>query len=417
MSKGLWRFLEAAVLCLVLTLATYLRLADVADNPGWYTDEGTHLDIARNLLRGRVQYLAVKQSTLMFAKLPLFELLLAGLLGAFGGGMETLRAFTGVLGVVSVGLLYWIVRRIQRDRVLALLAALMLAIYPQAVVYSRFGFSYNLLAPLVLLATLGCWKYLTTTRRRWLALAALTIGLGGISDLWMFALVAPLALVIPKCNWRDLTWSLPLTLLPFGLYAAVMLTTAPQAFLFDLNFTLFRLSKLSLLIQIRTLIANYSTLVFQDTWIALGLVGLFLLRPARLRRLSLLLFLLPVLILGRTTALYSLGFYYVIPLLPFVGLGMAALLRCGVPYAWQAIHTSNTVAAIPKSRDSWLGNHAYFSRSSLEISAKGSTVATALLLLLIVVTPFAASLARTVEQVQSSFRTQVDPFLIDPDPH
>ena len=43
----------------------------------------------------------------------------------------------------------------------------MYAIYPQAVVYSRFGFSYNLLTPLVLLATmLGCWEYLSTTRRR-----------------------------------------------------------------------------------------------------------------------------------------------------------------------------------------------------------------------------------------------------------
>ena len=238
MSKRVWRFLEVVALCLILALAAYLRLANIADNPGWYTDEGTHLDIAQNLLRGRVQYLAINQSTLMFAKLPLFELLLTGLLGTVGQAIEpmadicTLRALTGVLGVVSVGLLYWVVRRTQqgRDPALALLAALMLAIYPQAVVYNRFGFSYNLLAPLVLLAGLGCWEYLASVRRRWLVLAALTIGLGGASDLWMFALVAPLALVVLKRNWRDLLWSLPLVLLPFGLYAAVMLATAPQAF-------------------------------------------------------------------------------------------------------------------------------------------------------------------------------------------
>jgi hypothetical protein len=391
------RFLEVATLCLILALAATLRLTNVADNPGWYTDEGTHLDIAQNLLCGRVQYLAINQSTLMFAKLPLFELLLAGLLETFGGGIATLRAIallrtlTGALGVVSVGLLYWAVCRTQRDTILPLLAALMLAVYPQAVVYSRFGFSYNLLTPLVLIVDLGCWEYLTTTRRRWLALAALVIGLGSVSDLWMFALVAPLALVALKRNWRDLLWSLLLVMLPFGLYAVVMLAAAPQAFLFDLSFTLFRLSKLSLLAQIRTLITNYSTLVFQDTWIALGLVGLFLLRPARLRRLSLLLFLLPILILGRTTALYSLGFYYMIPLLPFVGLGVAALLRYGTPYVWQSIH--GAVAAISKNRACF----------------------TALLLLLIVVTPFATSLVLALEQVQTGFRTQIDPFLIDPD--
>lgn len=399
------RFFEVVALCLILALAAYLRLANVIDNPGWYTDEGAHLDIAQNLLRGRVQYLAITQSTLMFAKLPLFELLLAGLLGSVGqaiepmAGIGTLRALTGALGVVSVGLLYWIVRQTQRGRdpALALLSALMLAIYPQAVVYSRFGFSYNLLTPLVLLAGLGCWEYSNTARHRWLVLTASAIGLGGVSDLWMFTLVAPLALVVLKRNWRDLLWSLGLVLLPFGLYAAVMLATAPQAFLFDLNFTLFRLSKLSLPAQVRTLVTNYATLVFQDAWIALGLVGLFLLRPVRLQRLSLLLFLLPILILGRTTALYSLGFYYMIPLLPFVGLGVAALLRYGVPYVWQSVHS--TVAAISESR-ARLGNRAYFA---------------APLLLLIVATPFAASLAFTLEQVQTGFHTQIDPFLIDPD--
>jgi hypothetical protein len=298
------------------------------------------------------------------------------------------------------------VRRTQRGRdpALALLSALMLAIYPQAVVYSRFGFSYNLLPPLVLLANLGCWEYLSTARRRWLALVALSIGLGGASDLWMFTLVAPLALVVLKRNWHDLLWSLPLTLLPFGLYAVAMLATAPEAFVFDLNFTLFRLSKLSLPAQIRTLTTNYSTLIFQDTWIALGLVGLFLVRPARLRRLSLLLFLLPILILGRTTALYSLGFYYMIPLMPFVGMGVAALLRYGVPYVWRSIHGS--VATIspdctnPQSRNSRFGNRAYIS---------------ALFLLLVIATPFATSLAFTVEQVQNGFHTQIDPFLVDPD--
>jgi hypothetical protein len=37
-----------------------------------------------------------------------------------------------------------------------------------------------------------------------------------------------------------------------------------------------------------------------------------------------------------------------------------------------------------------------------------------LLLLLLVATPFVTSLASTVEQVQDGFRTQIDPFLLDP---
>jgi hypothetical protein len=403
------QYVEISTLCLILALAAYLRLANVADNPGWYADEGAHLEIARNLLQGRVQYLAITQSTLLVARLPLFDVLLAGLLGALGSGIATLRAFTGALGTATVGLLYLVVRRAQPGRPdsLASLSALMLAIYPQAVVYSRFGFSYNLLALLVLLAILGCWEYLASTRRRWLVLAALTIGLGCVSDLWMFTLIAPLTLLVLARNWRDMFWSLPLAGLPFGLYAAVMLARCPQAFLFDLNFTLLRLSKLSPIDQVNTLATNYATLLLQDAWIALGVVGLFLLRPARLRRLSLLLFLLPILILGRTTALYNLGFYYTIPLLPLVGLGLGSLLRHGIPHVWRTIHIGNDIAAIFQSRSSRLGNPA-------SVWVKGSTIVVIVLLSLIVATPFVTSLAFTVGHVHDGFSTQIDPFLIDP---
>jgi hypothetical protein len=65
------RLLEPASLLLILALAAYLRLARLADNPAWYTDEGTHVDIAQRLLQGRAQYLALTQSTLLAARMPL----------------------------------------------------------------------------------------------------------------------------------------------------------------------------------------------------------------------------------------------------------------------------------------------------------------------------------------------------------
>jgi hypothetical protein len=66
------RSLEVLALTLILIFGAYLRLNNLPDNPGWYTDEATHLDIARQLLQGRTQYLAVTQSTLLFGRLPLF---------------------------------------------------------------------------------------------------------------------------------------------------------------------------------------------------------------------------------------------------------------------------------------------------------------------------------------------------------
>src|SRR5512139_1655880 len=223
------RRLEPLAMAAILLLAACLRLANVAANPAWYTDEGTHLDIARHVLHGQVQYLAINQSWLLFSRLPLFEILLSGAALAGGVSMLTLRTVTALLGVITVAVLYGAARRTTRDVRLALLAALLLAIYPPAVLYSRFGFSYNLLAPLVLIAFLGLVEYYDRRSKRWLAVSALSIGLGTLSDLWMFIMLAPFALIVVIRNWRDALWSVPLALLPFGFYAATMLVVVPHA--------------------------------------------------------------------------------------------------------------------------------------------------------------------------------------------
>jgi hypothetical protein len=42
MAREQSHILEIIALCLILALATSLRLANAASNPGWYTDESTH---------------------------------------------------------------------------------------------------------------------------------------------------------------------------------------------------------------------------------------------------------------------------------------------------------------------------------------------------------------------------------------
>lgn len=385
----------------ILALAGYLRLVNVAHNPAWYTDEGTHLNIAQHLLAGNVQYMAINQSTLLVARLPLFEYILAGML-LLGGGMASLRTLTGILGMLSVWLLYEVVCRIQNDRGLATLSALLLAIYPPALLYSRFGFSYNLLTPLVLLSYLALWEYrhrlgkvASQTKKalghhkRWLALAALAIGMGTLCDLWMFTLFFTMSLVVLISNWRDLWWSVPLALLPFGCYVALMLLSVPQAFLFDLEYTFFRLQKLPFGEQWSMLTLNYKTLFWQDGWMAPAMVGLFMLRDNKL--LTLLFFLLPITILGRTVALFSLSFYYMIPLLPFIPLGMASLLTRGIPYLAQM-----TLRAI---------NASFSTRRALLIS---------LILSLMVAIPLVDSLKQSLEQIHHGLSTPIDPFLLNP---
>jgi 4-amino-4-deoxy-L-arabinose transferase-like glycosyltransferase len=376
------RMIEGVGLLLILGMGAYFRLANIHGNPGWFTDEGTHLEIARSLLDGRIQYLAISQSVLLFSRLPLFGWLLAGTGRLFGLDITTLRLLTGVLGILSVGLLAMLVRRMTGEKWLAYLAAFVLAVFPAAVVYNRFGFSYNLLTPLLLLACLGLWEFEQTGSNKWLALAALSMGLGLISELWMISYLPVFVIIVAKVRRRALVWSLPLLLLPIGLYVLVSLLTTADAFLFDLNFVRSRLS-LPAVLQLQSLATNLTVLVSQDGWIALGFVGLLALPRLEQRRFLLLFVLLPLLILGRSTALHGLGFHYMIPLLPFIALGLAALLHRGLPILAAALpFISETKVAQPAA-------------------------------LILLALPFLTTIGLLFEQVDGRFNTVIDPFLVN----
>ena len=387
--KLLW-LLEAIALLTILAIAAYLRLNNIAENPGWYTDETTHVIIAQNLLDGRVQYLAVTDSVLLFARLPLFQYTLAATMAILGEGLVTLRILTGSLGTLTVLLIYLLVRQTTRDPLLALAGALSLAVYPTAVIYSRFGFSYALLTPLVIITISGLAYYSMNGRRGGLAIAALATGLGLTSDLMIGTMIPVIGLTVLYVNWRDLFWSMPLCALPFSVYAGYSLLTQSEIFLFDLQFTVSRLSTMTLDEQIQNMIDNYEIILTDNLWITLGLVGLFLLKQTHLRVLALLTFLIPVGMLGRTVALYHLSFYYLIPLLPIPMIGFGALLVYGSR----------------RLLDMTMGIK--LANQPIKI------VAGAALSIMIIWTPVAAITYRTWHETDSGFTTDIDDFLIDP---
>lgn len=357
--------LEGALLLVVLLAANAVRRGLFAG--GWYPDEGAHVAIAHNLLRGQTQFLAVNQSVLLFSRLPLFAWLLAGALALAGAGpggdpargLEVLRALTGGLGLLNTLGVYLVARPLAAGggarRWLPLLAAGLFVVYPAAVVAGRFGFSYHLLATLLLGAVWAAARYLAPTGgRRHLALAAGLVGLGTLVDVWGWSLL-PLLLVVGLArfrwgrDWRAARPHLALAAgwaaLPLALFAAHQLLTVPQAFLFDLRFVLGRVGGHPLY-QPRLLAENATTLLGQDGWLALGLVGLAALRPPGLRTAALGLGGGALVLLARTTPLFSLGFYYLIPLLPLVPLGLAGLVGAvrGRVGSWLALSAAALLA-------------------------------------------------------------------------
>jgi hypothetical protein len=346
------RLLEIIALMLIVVIAAQLRLENVGIIPGWYTDEAVHIDIARHMLTGDIRFMAVQDSTLLFARLPLYPALVAGALSITGMDtpFTTLRTVSGLLGVACVLLVYAIAR--PHGRWLALLAAGALAVFPQAILYNRIAYSYNLVAPLLLLITLGLDR--ASTRRTegnrlrtehsqqtaantvlspspffspWLLLSGLALGLALVTDVIALTFVPPF-LLLGLRRWRALIPALLVAAIPPLLYAAWMFSSAPAAFQYDLQHTFGRLGGVGLLEQVLSLVANIQLLA-EDGWWLLGCAGLFTL-PRSLRYVLAFLFLIPIISIARAYSFIGLGAYYAIPLLPILAFGIAGVVHTGV---------------------------------------------------------------------------------------
>ncbi|MBE3143723.1 MAG: glycosyltransferase family 39 protein [Planctomycetes bacterium] len=366
------------------------------------------INIAQNLIQGRLQYLAINQSLLLSARFPLFPLLLVGLFKVFGVDIGVLRGLSAGLGILSVALLYWVIRRTQGVKAipLALVSALLLAIYPQAVLFNRLGFSYNLLAPLVLLCLWGMWEYLDHPKAGWLALPVLSIGLGATSDLAAFTLLPVLILVISVRRWKDLLWSIPLTGLPMVVYSGWMLLIAPQAFLFDLHYLASRLGEIPLVAQIPAVFLNYSAMTAWDAWVFLAVIGFFLLKPERFKRITLLLYFFPLILLGRTVALTGTAYYYIIPLFPLTALGAGALVCYSIPVILKVIRDGLSAVF---NHWGWSSDRQLLPRLRQVLSVFGASLA----VFLLVVGPLLWIAWTSIGQVSKAFQTPIDWALVD----
>lgn len=391
--------LEAVALAAILALAAYLRFAQLPSNPGWYSDEGTLADIARHLSEGRLQYQALTESTLVVARFPVMPSLVALLMPAGGDALATLRSITAGLGVISTAAVYALMRRVAggRSAGLALLAAAMFALYPPAVFYSRVGFSYNLLAPLVMLAAIGLWDYLERGRPGGALLAALALGIGTVTDLMAVSVLIAAVVLILSRDGRALLWWLPLALAPLAVYVASIGLRDPEVLAADLRFIFGLMSAVPWWAQLSLIVLNIGTLMLTEVWWIPGLLGLLLLRTERLRFRLLALLLIPLVLLGRTAGLAGLRLYSISPLFPFIAIGVANLLWVGAPWlaAW------SRKAALEQSRKfAWLNQSA----RGRWIGMRLSVWASAAVVFVLALSPLLISTLQLFGEVQAGFR-------------
>jgi len=322
------KYLEYLILILILFLAGYLRFINLESNPGIYSDEGTQIEIAQNLLEGEIRYFSLNQSTLIIGRLPLFTVLLTIFFKLFGVGVFQLRMLAAILGILTILLLYIILKSILTNEAksIPLMSVFLFSVYPSAIIFHRLGFSYNLLSIFVLLVFWGLWQYWKTKKLHWLILTSACLGLGSLVDLSAFAFYPFAFLLIFLKNYRKIPLFLFLSLLPFIIYSVIMLLMHPNAFIFDFRFIFGRVNN-NFRNQIVFLFLNIYELFIKDSWIIFGLLGLFLIKNKNFGFFSFLYFFIPFVFSARHSSMTGLSYYYFIPFFSIIIIGVTGFTQ------------------------------------------------------------------------------------------
>jgi 4-amino-4-deoxy-L-arabinose transferase-like glycosyltransferase len=414
----------------VLALAVFLHVYRLSATPGWDPQEGYNLDIAWNLLHGRLRLFGL---TSAFAQHPpLFYLQLALVIRVFGYSIGALRGLVAFYSVLTCAAMMLFSKRLLGTGP-ALWAGLVFTGAPLFLANTRWGYTYAQLMFVAVLCAWALWRYSETRSRRALLVAASLAGLAVLSDYEGIAMVVVTVLIAWRVRPRD---ALSAAGIALGIPATGMLAcfaVAPAVFGPDLLDTFARASGTSLALSAINLLVNYFRLVTLDVWVLLGIVGLFLVGSRRAR----------VLLLATTSMLALVvlkvrdvgpSFHTAVPLLPFLALGTGVALDAAIRhlYAWIL---SLMPHAAPPDADAYTGpsQPAFPSRSSSTLTPdlfrlpdvwhaldrravlqRGRNALAALAVFVVVVSPLAIALAGDVAGLASTLPTRQDAILASP---
>jgi 4-amino-4-deoxy-L-arabinose transferase-like glycosyltransferase len=217
---------EVRVMWGVVLLAAVLRLSAL-DLIEFKADEANHLVRGLEIVeQGRLP-LVGSPSSFGPAKPPMMTYLMALPL-ALGRDPRYAAAFIALLNVAAVGGTYAVARRYYGARV-ALIAALLFAVNPWAVVLSRKVFTADLLAPMAVLLFSGLLAAVVDRRPWGWVLSAVALALMLLTTFSPAPLVVVLAIVV-AAYWRRVRW-------PYLLLGVLLAVVLASPYLYYLNLT------------------------------------------------------------------------------------------------------------------------------------------------------------------------------------
>jgi len=397
----------------LLALCAWFHVWRLAQTPGWDPQEGYNLDLAWNLLHGRLRLFALTQDFVQHP--PLFYLQLALFIRWFGYSIVAVRALVAVYALLTCSAILLIGWRLLGAGV-ALWGAAVYTVAPVMLANTRWGYSYNMLAFVGLLCFAAAWRALNgadpLVARRWLFVAAGLAGLAAFSDYVGIAWIVFVALVGLRQGWRRGLAALGVGAGVLALGLLVCLLLSPGVFVADFFSTGGRAAGGNPVVELILLLFNYQRLVTYDAWLLLGVVGLFLIGRTRARGALLgAVGLLALVILKVRTVGPS--FHTAAPLLPLLALGAGVALAAGAArlFTW----AEGWLAPLDGWLDRWQARR---HPDAVTPERAGPTLLTrtltALLVFVIIGSPVALAGASDVVSLAGTLTTPQDNLLATP---
>jgi 4-amino-4-deoxy-L-arabinose transferase-like glycosyltransferase len=199
-------------LLLLAAVSLALRLVNLGSWPRWYCDEGTYGQVGVNIFHGT--WGTTVWGPNFFP--PVFPVISGVMSTLFGHSMIAIRIPGAIAGAASVLLLYLIVNRLYKNRVIALLSAGMLSI--ASLYINRLAMMDNFMALFLLLTVFFYLKFKDSRQNKWIYLAGIAAGLSFLSK--YTGICAILFLVVQSLFDKEFakTWK---PLLTFGVLAMI----------------------------------------------------------------------------------------------------------------------------------------------------------------------------------------------------
>jgi hypothetical protein len=216
----------------LFVVAVLLRVIRLDETPGIYPDEASHLEVAYSLLRG--DFAAGLFTSTFLPRLPLPLVLINLAAAAVGWNLYAIRACTVTAALLALIVMYRLLRRDPHNGFL-FLPLLVFAVYPPAIYFNRWGFTYNFLAPAFLYVLYQGVQYSKNSRASDLYKMLLGIAAALLSEpLGIVALIYGLAICSVR-SWSA-TWKvLWMSLAPVGAYLALLYGLSPDVLSSDIH--------------------------------------------------------------------------------------------------------------------------------------------------------------------------------------